>query len=156
MSQRVQEILLSVKTLASEYYSLTGKPLGVTGEVAEHAAAQLLGLELVSARTEGHDALRHTAAGFKKIQIKGRALGVNAKLSQRLGTIKKDADCDIVMLVLLDVTTLDATEIWEASMSEIRTLLAKPGSKSRERGALGIAAFKKVASRIWPVIVGSG
>jgi GNAT superfamily N-acetyltransferase len=36
---RVREILATVKPLAAEYYRLTGKPLGVTGEVAEYVAA---------------------------------------------------------------------------------------------------------------------
>jgi hypothetical protein len=40
---RVREILATVKPLAVEYYRLTGKPLGVTGEVAENIAADLLG-----------------------------------------------------------------------------------------------------------------
>jgi len=41
---RVREILAAVKPLAAEYYRLTGKPLGVTGEIAEYLAAELLGL----------------------------------------------------------------------------------------------------------------
>jgi hypothetical protein len=40
----VREILARVKPLAAEYYRLTGKPLGVTGEVAEYVAAETLGL----------------------------------------------------------------------------------------------------------------
>lgn len=36
--------------LAAEYYRLTGKPLGVTGEVAEYVAAETLGLVLADAR----------------------------------------------------------------------------------------------------------
>jgi hypothetical protein len=32
---------------ATEYYRLTGKPLGVTGEVAEYVAAEILGLTLI-------------------------------------------------------------------------------------------------------------
>jgi hypothetical protein len=47
----VREILKSVKPLAAEYYQLTGKPLGVTGEVAEYVAAETLGLILAPART---------------------------------------------------------------------------------------------------------
>jgi len=55
---RVREILAKVKPLAVEYYRLTGKPLGVTGEVAEYVAAEILGLTLVPVRTVGCDALR--------------------------------------------------------------------------------------------------
>ena len=46
---RVREILAVVKPLAAEFYRLTGKPLGVTGEVAEYLAADILGLELAVA-----------------------------------------------------------------------------------------------------------
>src|SRR5271166_5200400 len=52
---RVRNILAKVKPLAAEYYRLTGKPLGVTGEVAEYVAAQLLGLQLAPPRTKGYD-----------------------------------------------------------------------------------------------------
>ena len=38
-AQRVRDILATVKPLAAEFYRLTGKPLGVTGEVAEYVAA---------------------------------------------------------------------------------------------------------------------
>src|SRR5436190_8006 len=80
---RVREILATVKPLAAEYYRLTGKPLGVTGEVAEYVASELLRIKLVPARTEGHDALR----GKERIQIKGRAYGEKSR-SQRICKIK--------------------------------------------------------------------
>ena len=75
---RVREILAAVKPLAAEYYQLTNKPLGVTGEVAECVAAELLGLELAPPRTPGYDATRHTDKGPQRIQIKGRAYGEDA------------------------------------------------------------------------------
>jgi hypothetical protein len=43
-AQRVKEILAAVKPLAAEYYRLTKKPLGVTGEIAEYVAAEKLNL----------------------------------------------------------------------------------------------------------------
>lgn len=55
---RPREILAAVKLLAAEYYRLTGKPLGVTGEVAEYVAADLLSLKLAPPRTKGFDAIR--------------------------------------------------------------------------------------------------
>ena len=66
---RVRKILAIVKPLAAKHYRLTGKPLGVTGEVAEYVAAETLGLKLAPPRTTGYDALR----GTERIQIKGRA-----------------------------------------------------------------------------------
>jgi hypothetical protein len=80
--------------LPADYYRLTGKPLGVTGEIAEFLAADALGLELVPPRTPGYDAIRRTQEGAQRIQIKGRAYGDDAKPGQRLGIIKRGAACD--------------------------------------------------------------
>lgn len=93
-ARRVREILAAAKPLAAEYYQLTGKPLGVTGEVAEYIAAELLDLELAPPRTKGYDAILQTPDGPVRVQIKGRAYGERANTSQRLGTIKRGADCD--------------------------------------------------------------
>lgn len=149
-TRRIKEIIAAVKPLAAEYYRLTGKPLGVTGEIAEYVAAELLGLELAAARTLGYDAIRHEADGPVRIQIKGRAFGDGASRSQRLGKIKVDAPCDTVMLVLLDNASLEPREIWEASFKAVAERLVVPGSKARERGALGMAEFIRMARRIWP------
>lgn len=150
---RVREILAAVKPLAAEYYRLTGKPLGVTGEVAEFVAAELLGLELADARTAGYDAVRSGPNGPVFIQIKGRAHGDDAKPGQRLGRIKINAQCDIVLLVLLDNATLEPREIWEAPFPEVIARLAEPGSKARnDRGALSVRDFKRLPSAqlAWP------
>lgn len=149
-ARRVREILAQVRPLAAEYYELTGKPLGVTGEIAEYVAAQTLGLELAPPRTAGYDALRNTPAGPQRIQIKGRAYGPDSKPGQRLGTIKPDAECDVVMVVLLDNRTLEPREIWEAPIGAVRERLAVPGSKARTRGALGVREFKRLARQVWP------
>ncbi len=150
-ARRVREILAAVKPLAAEYYEITGKPLGVTGEVAEYVAAELLDLELAPPRTKGYDATRQTPNGPVRIQIKGRAFGEKANPSQRLGTIKRAADCDTVLLVLLNNLTLEPREMWEAPYSAVEGRLGVPGSKARERGALGISEFRKLAERVWPV-----
>lgn len=146
---RVRAILAAVKPLAAEYYQLTGKPLGVTGEVAEYVAAELLGLELAPPRTAGYDAIRETPNGPERIQIKGRAYGEDAKPGQRLGIIKRGADCDTVLLVLLDNLTLEPREMWEAPYQAVESRLDVPGSKARERGALGVQEFKRIARRVW-------
>lgn len=150
-ARRVRELLAAVKPLAAEYYRLTGKPLGVTGEVAEYVAAETLGLELAPARTAGYDATRPTANGsIERIQIKGRAFGADAKPGQRLGTIKRGAPCDTVLLVLLDSATLEPREMWEAPYTAVIERLDRPGSKARARGALGVSDFKRLARWVWP------
>jgi hypothetical protein len=130
---RMREILATVKPLAAEYYRLTGKPLGVTGEVAEFVAAECLGLDLCDARTAGFDAIRQGSDGLIRIQIKGRAFGGDAKPGQRLGRIKTDAQCDIVLLVLLDNATLDPREMWEAPFSRGCCTTGRVRFKSTQR-----------------------
>lgn len=128
----------------------TGKPLGLTGEVAEYVAAEILGLELAPPRTKGYDAIRKVPGGEQRIQIKGRAYGEDAKPGQRLGTIKRGSPCDAVLPVLLDNRTLEAREMWEAPIAAIEERLAVPGSKVRQNGALRINEFKRLARPVWP------
>lgn len=151
-AHRVREILAAIKPLAAEYYQITNKPLGVTGEIAEYVAAELLGLELAPPRTPGYDAIRRTPQGEQRVQIKGRAYGENAKPGQRLGTIKRGSNCDTVLLVLLDNRSLEPIELWEAPYQAVEERLNLPGSRSRERGALGVSEFKRLsgAERVWP------
>src|ERR1700687_1681225 len=149
-ADRIKQILATVKPLAAEYYQLTGKPLGVTGEVAEYVAAEKLNLMLTPARNSGHDAIRKTPKGDVRIQIKGRAFGKDPKPSQRLGRIKEGADCDTVLLVVLDNATLEPVGMWEARYDEIIARLKEPGSKARnERGALSVGDFKRLAKTVW-------
>jgi hypothetical protein len=149
-TQRVKEILAAVRLLAVEYYQLTGKPLGVTGEVAEYVAAETLGMELAPPRTTGYDAIRTTAGCTVRVQIKGRACGEKPKSSQRLGRIKRGSPCDQFLLVLLDNRTLEPREMWEAPAAEVEKRLAVGGSKARERGALSVGEFKRLSSKVWP------
>jgi hypothetical protein len=145
---RIRGILANVKSLAVEYYRLTGRPLGVTGEVAERVAAELLGLKLRDARTVGFDALR----GTERIQIKGRAYGEKAKPGQRISRMKRNAPCDTVLLVLLDNLDLEVREMWEAPYASVCECLERPGSKARERGALSVSEFKRIprVRCVWP------
>ncbi len=117
----------------------------MTGEVAEYVAAEILGLKLVPARTGGYDALR----GKERIQIKGRAYGEKASKSQPISKIKQGAPYDTMLLVLLDNATLEAREMLEAPYTPVCEYLAKPGSKAREPGALGVPAFRKISRCIW-------
>ena len=142
----IGKVLSAARRAAVKYKELTGKPLGITGEVAEYEAARLLGLILTEARQPGFDAWDKNK---KRIQIKGRVIGPNAKSGQRIGTIKLDKPWDSVMLVLLD-EKLRPTEIYKAGRTAVRTALTKPGSKARnERGQLSASQFKSIGRRIW-------
>lgn len=147
---RIMSILQEAKKLAQEYRQLTGKPLGVTGEVAEYEAARILNLELTPARTEGYDAVEHLPSGMRRtIQVKGRCLLKDCKPGQRLGKIQIEKEWDAVLMVLLD-ENLDAVEMYEANRDPVISALMSPGSKSRnERGALGISKFKSIGRLRW-------
>ena len=144
-SRTIRDILNDVRKLAVEYRTLTGKPLGVTGEVAEFYAAEKLGLELVEARTPGYDAI--DPRDGRRVQIKGRRV---SHKSGRVGKIDLLKEFDTVVLVLLD-EDFEVTEIWEAGRAAVKERLERPGSKARnERGSLGISQFCSIATRVWP------
>ena len=144
----IGEILQRAKQAAIDYYRLTGKPLGVTGEVGEYEAARLLGLTLADARAPGYDA---TDQSGRRYQIKARAFSdADRRKSQRLGAIKLDHAWEAVLLVLMD-ENLGTLEIWEAERNSVAEALSAPGSKARnERGALAVSSFKRIAKRVWP------
>lgn len=101
-SKRVMEILRQAKLLARDYYKLTGKPLGVTGEVAEYEAGRILNLELTPARQEGYDAIETANGVTRRLQIKGRCILEESKRSQTCPSINIVKNFDAVLLVLLD------------------------------------------------------
>ena len=47
---KIHKILQSAKLLAVEYRGLTGRPLGITGEIAEAEAVRLMKVELCPPR----------------------------------------------------------------------------------------------------------
>jgi hypothetical protein len=110
---RIMEILREAKKLAQEYRVLTGKPLGVTGEVAEYEAACILGVKLTPARQSGYDALDQIDGLTRHLQIKGRCLLPGCKPGQRLGRIDVTKEFDGVPMVLLD-ENFEAFEIYDA------------------------------------------
>jgi hypothetical protein len=147
--RRVLEILREAKALAKEYHQLTGRPLGITGEVAEFEAARILGIQLSPTRQKGYDAVRVTADGETRLQIKGRCFPSDSKKTQRLGSIKLDCEWEAVLMVILD-PDFDAREIWEAERTQIQLALSRPGSISRNvRGALAVSQFKSIGQRLW-------
>lgn len=100
MTRTKKDILADVRALAVEYYQLAGKPLGVTGEIGEFEAAEKMGLELGTARTEGYDAIRREGS-YKQIQIKSRWRFDGVRPHDRVGTINIKKKFDSVMLVLM-------------------------------------------------------
>ena len=139
-------VIEAAREAAKRYKELTGKPLGITGEVGEVLAAQLLGCELADARQPGYDALGQDG---RRIQIKSRCVPPDSKRGQRVGQIRFDHEWDTVALILMN-EEFEPLEVWEAKRADVRHELMRPGSKSRnERGALGVAKFKSIAELQW-------
>lgn len=140
-------VIKDAKRLAKRYRDLTGKPLGITGEVGECTAAELMNLRLTGARQPGYDAV---AQDGRRIQVKARCVLPGSKKSQRLGSIRLKHEWDTVMLILLD-GDYEPLEIYEAKRPDIERELTRPGSKARNiRGSLGVNKFKSIASFVWP------
>lgn len=143
---RILELLSNAKKLAQEYRALTGKPLGITGEVAEYEAARILDLKLTEARQAGYDA---TDKQGKRLQIKGRCMLPGCKPGQRMGSIDISKEFDAVLLVLLD-ENFDTIEIHISDRASVIEAITKPGSKARnERKQLSVSKFKKIGECVW-------
>ena len=148
MTRTKDNILAEVKPLAVEYYELTGKPLGVTGEIGEFEAARLLGLKLKKARSAGYDATRRKGL-YKRIQIKSRWKREGEKWGH-VSRIDISKEFDSVMLVLMR-GEYDVLEIWEAGRVDVKARLTEPGSKARnERGQMSVSQFISIAEKVWP------
>jgi hypothetical protein len=146
---RIMAVLGEAKLLAAEYYRLTGKPLGVTGEVAEYEAARILGIELTPARQAGYDGVETREGVVRRVQIKGRVVQPGSKRSQRVGRIDVLKDWDSVVLVLMD-NTFSATVIYEAERAAVIDALVAPGSRARnELGALAVSKFVAIGTERW-------
>ena len=150
-SDEILELLSQVKSLAKRYKDLTGKPLGVTGEVAEYSAAKILGLELAVARQSGYDATKVVDGKIKKYQIKGRCLSEKPKPGQRIGRLPENLDCDFVLLVLLD-EELEARKIYEAKWTDVDEALKDKTIPSGGRNIwrqLPMRKFIAIGAEVW-------
>jgi hypothetical protein len=146
----VEKLIGEARRLAAEYRRATGKPLGgISAEIAENDAAQLLDLELCRPPVGGYDAVGRGAREGKRIQIKGRAIFDERKGGQRIGQLKVEQDWDSVMLVLMD-ENYEPCEIYEAERDAILEALDESGSSKRtKRGALSVARFKNIGRLVW-------
>lgn len=141
---QIENILERAKELAIEYKELTGKPLGITGEIGEFTAAKLLNLKLTKARQAGYDAIDDKK---EKIQIKTRCL--DQIKGYRLGKLSKNQEWDSVIFVHLN-REYEPISIYKANRKEVLVELERPGSKTRNnKGLLGVRKFISISKEIW-------
>jgi hypothetical protein len=149
----IEKILTEAKRLSRRYKELSGKPLGITGEVAEFEAARRLGLELADARSPGYDAKKKEADSEVLIQIKGRSYPRSTRESgQRIGKIDFKKTWDAVVLVLMD-EDFEVREILQASRKQIEDRLkslpvSEDGKQTQtQKGALTVPMFRSIAKK---------
>jgi hypothetical protein len=145
--EQIGEVIAKAREVAFAYYRLTGKPLGITGEVGEYEAARLLDLTLAAAREAGYDAIDRRN---RKLQIKARAIPTGKKLTGlALGKIDVGKPWDAVIMILMD-DEFRPTAIYEASRKAMVDALGETDSKSRKRGVLRGTKFKSISEKVWP------
>ncbi|MEN8260371.1 MAG: hypothetical protein ABFS02_07265 [Pseudomonadota bacterium] len=145
----VNKLIEQARKLAANYKKTTGKALpGISNEIAEHDAAQLLDLELSDERQDGYDAIGRGSREGKRILIKARTIFDETKSGQRIGNIGKDKVWDSVVLVLMD-ENYKPYELYEAERADLVGYLEKCGESRKKRGALSVARFRIVGKLVW-------
>jgi hypothetical protein len=146
----VDKLMLEARKIAAEYRRATGKPLGISSEIAKFDVARLMDLELSDQpHTGGYDAIGHGSREGKRIQIKGRAVFDETKSTQRIGQLKIEQQWDSVMLIMMD-ESYEPVEIYEAEREDILEALQDSGkSKRSKRGAMSVAKFKIISRLVW-------
>lgn len=143
VTKQQETAIRKVITAAVAYQKVTGRKLGISGEVGELLAAKYLRLRLMKNNIEaGFDAYDRDG---KKVQIKSRRSesGPIPKSSGRLGTFSKHPFDYTVFVILSD--KYDVLEIWKAEYKALEALVQK-----HKRRNPTIHEFKKVGIRVYP------
>ncbi len=144
--RELKPIIDEAKRVAREYRDLTGKPLGITGEVGEFYAAELLGLQLAEVRCPGHGAV---GPDGRRVQIKARCLPDPKRRDGRVSQIKFDHAWDTVALVLMDLD-FEPLAVYETRREDVKKAFEAPGSIARNvRGALSLRKFIAISRCAW-------
>ncbi len=142
------KLIAQARQLAADYRRAMGKPLpGISNEIAEHDAINLLNLEPKPEGAQGYDAV-DPQNGNRRIQIKSRTIFDESKTGQRIGQIKMEQEWDSVVLVLMN-KEYEPYEIYEAERSDLEENANKSSSNRAKRGALSIARFKIIGRLVW-------
>lgn len=150
-----EKLVAEARRLAAEYRKATGKPLGISSEIAEFDAAKLLNLELCREKTGAYDAIGRGTREGKRVQIKGRAVFDEKKSGQRIGQLKLEQEWDSVILVIMD-ENYDPVEIYECDKDIILDESDKlQNNKRNKRGAMSLAKFKIISNLVWTQEEGS-
>lgn len=144
----VNKLMQEARKLAADYRAATGKPLGISNEIAVHDVIRLMHLRPAPSGDGGYDAIGTGLRDGKLIQIKGRTMTPGGSSNQRIGQIKVEQEWDSIMLILMD-EQYEPLEIYEAERDTILQAVAQTSVKRRNRGALSVNRFKKIGRSVW-------
>lgn len=135
---------LEIVDLARRYRARTGRPLGVTGEVAELMALEILGGDLAPLQAVGHDIVTPDGTRW---QVKGRVVQPGQPVGgQRISKVRSDGYDRLLVLVMN--SDFEVVERLQVSAEAVEAHLDEPGSKARnERRAPSISALRALARR---------
>ena len=143
----IDKLITETRRLAAEFRRSTGQALPVSGEIARHDAARLLGLNVCETRTGGVDAIGTGQREGQRVQIKSRVVTNEKKSSARIGQLNPNGEWDTLLLVIMD-EDYEPCEIYEATKEEIANALSESSSR-KNRGALSVAKFKNLSWLVW-------
>jgi len=143
----IDKLIAETRRLAAEFRRTTGQTLPVSGEIARHDAARILGLTLCEHRAGGIDAIGTGDREGQRIQIKSRILTSEKKSGARIGQLNTNGDWDTVLLVLMD-EDYEACEIYEATREEVQEAMSDSSSRNN-RGAISVAKFRIISWLVW-------
>lgn len=143
----VDKLISQARILAADYRRTMGKPLaGISNEIAEHDAVNLLGLELCNPRVSGHDAIGKGEREGKRVQIKARVIPDGKRSGHRVGQLKMEQDWDTVVLVIMN-ENYEPVEIFEVDREAVEE--ATKDTKPGKRGAMSVAKFIAIGRLAW-------
>jgi hypothetical protein len=145
----VDKLMAEARRLAAEYRRVTGKTLPISGEIAVHDAARLLGLETVTDPAAGYDAVRIDGDERERFLVKARVVFDQSKGGHRLGELKLDKPWDTLLVVLMDAD-YEAIEIYAVRRADVVAALdERTPSRSSKKGTLTVPRIKIIGSRVW-------
>jgi hypothetical protein len=144
----VEKLMREARKLAADYRRATGKPLGISTEIAVHDVIRLMGLVPAQPNAGGYDAIGTGPRQGKYIQIKGRTLFEDSKGVQRIGQLKTEQEWDSVMLILMD-DDYEPLEIYEAERAALLEAVAETSANRAKRGAMSVGRFKAIGRKVW-------
>lgn len=144
----IDKLMEETRQLAARYRQTTGSVLPVTAEIARFDAAKALNLRFNDDPAQPFDATGTDEQAEYKFVIKGRAVFDATRSGQRIGQLNTKQDWDFALLVLFDAD-YQPEEIYQAHREDINDALEQRQSKQKKRGAMSVAQFKIIGTRVW-------